>query len=195
MDFEGSLTTTTTTTSLDSTPAVVTAVTKTAFTTTVSGYTPSLDMSTIARDPSPITLSSETLSHLSSEFFTNRPVGSLQDDIEIAARELSPQNQTNFMVEIYDLLGDLTDATNAMFAWLSNFAERILDWKMLIYKPYNDFLKALDSSARVREMIKQHHSGQQRKTQATKKLGDLWQHYPELQEILSDSSRSEKWMR
>jgi hypothetical protein len=44
-------------------------------------------------------------------------------------------------------------------------------------------------------MIKQHHTAQQRKARATKKLGDLWQHYPELQEILSDSSRSEKSIR
>jgi hypothetical protein len=99
------------------------------------------------------------------------------------------------MLEIYDLFGDITDAANAQVAWLSNFAERNLDWKKLKYKRYNDFLKALDSSGRVREMIKQHHTAQQRKTRATKKLGDLWQHYPELQEILSDSSGSEKWMR
>jgi len=44
-------------------------------------------------------------------------------------------------------------------------------------------------------MLKQHHTVQQRKTWTTKKLGDLWQHYLELQEILSDSSGSEKWMR
>jgi len=64
-----------------------------------------------------------------------------------------------------------------------------------MYKRHNDFLKAIDSSGRVREMIKQHHTPQQRKTRATKKLGNLWQHYPEHQEILSDSSESEKWMR
>jgi len=115
--------------------------------------------------------------------------------VEIAARELPPQSQANFMLEIYDLFGDISDAANAQVAWLSNFAERNLDWKKLKYKRYRDFLKALDSSSRVREMIKQHHSAQQRKTRATKKLGDLWQHYPELQEILSDSSGSEKWMR
>jgi len=99
------------------------------------------------------------------------------------------------MLEIYDLFGDITDAANAQVAWLSNFAERNLDWKKLKYKRYNDILKALDSSGRVREMIKQHHTAQQRKTRATKKLGNLWQHYSELQEILSDSSGSEKWMR
>ena len=115
--------------------------------------------------------------------------------MEIAARELSPQNQANFMLEIYDLFGDITDAANAQVAWLSNFAERNLDWKKLKYKRYNDFLKALDRSGRVREMIKQHHSAQQRKARATKKLGDLWQHYPELQEILGDSNGSEKWLR
>jgi hypothetical protein len=99
------------------------------------------------------------------------------------------------MLEIYDLFGDITDAINTQVTWLSNFVERNLDWKKLKYKRYNEFLKAFDSSGRVREMIKQHHTAQQRKARATKKLGDLWQHYPELQEILSNSSGSEKWMR
>jgi len=62
------------------------------------------------------------------------------------------------------------------------------DRKKLIYKRFNDFLKALDSSGRVSEMINQHHCLQQRKIWATKKLGDLWLHYPELQEILRVSS-------
>jgi hypothetical protein len=43
-------------------------------------------------------------------------------------------------------------------------------------------------------MLKQHHTAHQRKTRATKMLGDLWQYYPELQGILTDSSGSEKWM-
>jgi hypothetical protein len=199
MHFEASLTTTTAVTSLNSTPAAATttAATTTAATTTtaITTYTASSDISTIPSDPSPVTLSSETLSHLSREFFANRPVGSLQEAVEIAARDLAPQSQANFMLEIWDLFGDITDAGNAQVAWLSNFAERNLDWKKLKYKRYNDFLKALDSSGRVREIIKQHHTAQQRKARATKKLGDLWQHYPELQEILSDSRGSEKWMR
>jgi hypothetical protein len=40
-------------------------------------------------------------------------------------------------------------------------------------------------------MIKPHHSAQQTKTWAIKELGDLWQHYTNLQEILSDCSQSE----
>jgi len=213
MDFEASLTTTTAATSLDSTPAAATttaatttaatttAATTTAATTTgatttaITTYTPSSDISTIASDPSPVTLSSETLSHLSREFFANRPVGLLQEAVEIAAWELAAQSHANFMIEIYDLFRDIRDAANAEVAWLANFAERNLDSKKLKYKRYNDFLKALDSSGRVKEMIKQHHTAQHRKIRATKKLGNLWQHYPELQEILRDSSRSEKWMR
>jgi len=57
------------------------------------------------------------------------------------------------MLEIYNLIGNITDAANAQVTWLSNFAERILDWKKLKYMQFNDFLKALDSSGRVREMI------------------------------------------
>lgn len=99
------------------------------------------------------------------------------------------------MLQIYNLFGDIANAANAQVAWVSNFEEGNLDCKKLTYERYNYFLKALDSSSRVREMIMQHHSGQQRKTRATKKLGDLWQHDPEIQEILIDSSGSEMWMR
>jgi len=99
------------------------------------------------------------------------------------------------MLKIYDLFGDITDTANTRVACLSHSAERNLDCKKLKYKQYNDFLKALNSSGRVRDMIKQYHSAQQRKTRAMKELGDVWQHNPELQEMLSDSSRSEKWMQ
>jgi hypothetical protein len=75
-----------------------------------------------------------------------------------------------------------------------NFAEKNIDYKRLKYKQYNNFLKALNISGRVEETIKHHQSVQQRKARPTKKLGDLWQHYPELQAILNDSSRIEKWM-
>jgi hypothetical protein len=77
------------------------------------------------------------------------------------------------MLEIDDIFADITDATNTLGAWLSNSAVRNLDRKKLKNMGYNDFLKALDSSGRVREMIKQHHTAQQRKIQTTKKLGNL----------------------
>jgi len=163
MDFGESLTTTTTTLSVDSTPVAVTttaatttgaatmAATTTAATaiteatsntatstaaisTTVTTYTISSDIATIASDPSPVTLVSATLSHLSGEFCSNRPVRLLQHPVEIAAQELSPQNKVNFILKIFNLFGDITDAANAQVAWLSNFAERNLHWKKLKYK-------------------------------------------------------------
>jgi hypothetical protein len=73
--------------------------------------------------------------------------------VEIAARELSPQNQAYFILEIYDPFGDITAANNAQVAWLSSFPQRNLDWKMFKYKRYNYFLKALDSSGKVRVLI------------------------------------------
>jgi hypothetical protein len=99
------------------------------------------------------------------------------------------------MHELNNVFDNITDPANTRVAWLSHCAKRNVVWKMLKYNRYNDFLKALDSSSKVREMIKLHHSAQQRKTQATKKLRDLWQHSPEVQEILSVASGSEKWMR
>jgi hypothetical protein len=98
------------------------------------------------------------------------------------------------MFKISDLIGNINNAANPEVGWLSNFAESSLAWKKLKYKQYNDFLKALDRSGRVREMIKLHLSAQARKTWALKKLGEIWQHYHELLEIQCDSSRSEKWM-
>ena len=69
--------------------------------------------------------------------------------------------------------------------WLEEVAVQAMQWHP----------KALDSSGRVREMIKHYDTAQQLKTRAMKKLVDLEQRYPELQGILSDSSGSEKWMR
>jgi len=106
-----------------------------------------------------------------------------------------PQTKRISLLASSDIFGDIIDAAKAQVAWLSIFTESNLDWNKLKSKLYNDFLKALDSSSRVRKVTKQHHSAQQRKTRATKKLGDLWQHYPEVQEILSNSSRTEVWMR
>ena len=115
--------------------------------------------------------------------------------MEIAAQELPPQSQANFKLELHDLFSESTNAADAQVAWLSNFAGSNLDLKKLKYQRYNNFLYVLDHTSMVREMIKQHHSAQQRKLQATKKLGDLWQLYPELQEILSDSCGCVKWKR
>jgi len=93
---------------------------------------------------------------------------------------------------MYDLFGDITDTANTQVTWLLNFTERILDWNKLKYQQYMTSLRCFKSSSRVREVTKQHHSEQQRKIQEIKTLGDLWQHSPKHQGILSDSSGGEK---
>jgi len=205
MDFEVSLTTTTAGMSFDSTTttAATTAATTTApttctakaTTTAVTTYTLSLDISILAIDLSPVTLLFETQSHLSREFFSDKPGRSLQEAIEITVQKHAPESQTNVALEIGDLFGDSSNTATAHVVWLSNFAGRKLDKKMLKQKWHNDFFNTLDSSGRVWEMIKQHHSAQQRKPQAMKKPGDLWQHYFELQGILDKSSGSAIGMR
>jgi hypothetical protein len=185
-----------TTTAGTTTTGTTTAGTSTAGSTTpITMCTPSTDISTIAHYPSPVTLSLVTLSHLSGDCFSNRPVGSLQQAVEIAAQELSPHIHANSMFQSYDLVGDITSGANTQVAWLSNFAENNLDWKKLKDTQHNNFLKAINSSGRVREMIKQHHSAKQRKTWATKKFGDLWQLDSNLKETLSDSSENMNCMR
>jgi hypothetical protein len=96
-------------------------------------YTPSSDISTLVNDSSPSSLSLETLSQLSREFFSNRPVGLIQEGVEIARHGLSPQNLDNFIVEIYNLFGDITNASNAQDTCMLNFAERNVNWKKLKY--------------------------------------------------------------
>ena len=81
--------------------------------------------------------------------------------MNIATRELPAQSQANLRLEHYDLFVEKIDAANAQVEWLSNFVERNLDWKILKYKQYSDFLKALDSSGRVRMMIEQHQAAKQ----------------------------------
>ena len=144
---------------------------------------------------SQVTFSSETLSHRCWNFFSNGPVRSLQEAVAITTEQLSTHNNANFRFEITDLLGDISDAPNTQVAWQLTFVNRNLDWKKFRYTWYNDLLKVPNSSGRWREMITLYHSAQQRKTWATKNLGDLWQCYSELQEILTDASGSEMWMR
>jgi hypothetical protein len=112
----------------------------------------------------------------------------------IANAEFSPQTQLNIVPIIYHLFRDISDTCRAKVLLLTNLAERILDWKKSKYKWYNHFLKALNSSSRVREIISQHHSSQLRKIRDTTKLGDLRQRYPKHQEILWTLCGSEKWM-
>jgi hypothetical protein len=98
------------------------------------------------------------------------------------------------MYKIYDLFGNITDPINAQVAWLSNIALRNLDWMKLRYKRYRDFRKTLDCSGRLRKIIQQHDSAQQRTTPASNKQRDLWQQYPELLEIRTGCRRIEKWI-
>jgi len=163
--------------------------------TPVTMYASYLDISTITSNLSSLSLSSVTLSQLSRDFFSNRTVRLLQGAVDITSWELAPESTANCILMICDLFGDITGLANTQVAWLLNFMERNLDWKKLKYMRYNDFLWAFNNSGRVREIIKQHHSARHRKTQATKKLGDLWRYHPKIQGILNHANRTENWMR
>jgi len=193
---EVSTTTAATTTSATTTAATTASATSaSATTTTVTVYVCCMDISTIASVPSPASTSSATLLQLSREFFSNRSVRLLQEAVEIGAWECSPQSHTNFLNKLHDLFGNINDGANTQVTRLLNFAEGDVDCKLLKYNRYSIFLEALNTSSSVMAMIKLHHSAQQRETWAMKMLGDLWQDYPELQEILSDSSASDMRLR
>jgi hypothetical protein len=54
--------------------------------------------------------------------------------VAIAAWQLAAQSNANVMIEIHAVVRNITNAANVPVTWLSNFAKRILDWKMLKYK-------------------------------------------------------------
>lgn len=101
--------------------------------------------------------------------------------MEITAQECSLQGNTNFMLGINDLIADICHAVDAQVTWLKNFTVSNRNLMKLKYNWYNNFLKGLDSFGRVREMMKQQYSAQQRKTEAMNKPSDLLQHSPKLQ--------------
>jgi len=80
----------------------------------------------------------------------------------IAAWEHTPHGRADFLLEIYGYFGVITNAANALVAWLSHYTERNIHWRMLEHRRYNDNLKALDSSGKVTEMVIQYHSTQKK---------------------------------
>ncbi|KAF8516074.1 hypothetical protein BDD12DRAFT_985043 [Trichophaea hybrida] len=125
-------------------------------------------------DFAPATLPSQALESLCDGFFPDRRFDSIQEAVEIAVKELTPQDQSKFMHSVYELFADIHEVSNAQVAWLS---------------------KTIDSSGWVREMVQQHNTTQKKKERATKTLGDYWQQNPELLEILNEGDGSEKWLR
>jgi hypothetical protein len=146
-------------------------------------------------DLAPATLPSQALESLCDGFFPDRRFDSIQEAVEIAVKELTPQDQSKFMHGVYELFADIHEVSNAQVAWLSKFEENNAGWRELGYKRYYDYLRTIDSSGWVREMVKQHNTAQKRKERATKQLGDYWQQNPELLEILNEGDGSEKWLR
>ncbi|KAF8251479.1 hypothetical protein K440DRAFT_637444 [Wilcoxina mikolae CBS 423.85] len=148
-----------------------------------------------AMDHAPATLPLHTLESLCDSFFQDRHFDSIQEAVAITVKELTPQDQLKFIHGIYELFSDIHEVSNAQVAWLSKFQENNAGWRELGYKRYYDYLWTIDSSGRVREMVKQHNTTQKNKDHATKKLGDYWQQSSELLKILNERDGSEKWLR
>jgi hypothetical protein len=146
-------------------------------------------------DLAPATLPSQALDSLCDGFFLDRYFDSIQVAVDIAVKELTPQDQSKFMHDLYKHSVDINKVSNAQVAWLSKFEENNAGWRELGYKRYYDYLRTIDSSGRVREMVKQHNTAQKNKDSATVKLGDYWQQSPELLEVLNKGDGSEKWLR
>ncbi|KAF8253562.1 hypothetical protein K440DRAFT_641839 [Wilcoxina mikolae CBS 423.85] len=146
-------------------------------------------------DHAPATLLLQALESLCDGFFPDRHFDSIQEAVEIAVMELTARDQSKFMHVVYELFRDIYEVSNAQVAWLSMFEENNTGWKELGYKRYYDYLRTIDSSGRIREIVKQHNTMQKNKDCATKKLEDYWQQSPELLEILNEGDGSEKWLR
>jgi hypothetical protein len=72
-------------------------------------------------DLAPATLPSQVLESLYNGFFLDRHFDSIQEAVEIAVKELTPQDQSMFMHGIYELFADIHEVSNAQVAWLSKF--------------------------------------------------------------------------
>jgi hypothetical protein len=118
----------------------------------------------------------------------------VQEAIELTGLIVNRCSDAKVIVTIFDVFSDITKSANVLFTSQSHNSERDLDWKKLKYKGYSNLLQAFISPSRVRGMIHQYCSAQQRKITAMKKLGDLGQYYPECLDIPSNRSRSERWM-
>ncbi|KAF8243478.1 hypothetical protein K440DRAFT_668652 [Wilcoxina mikolae CBS 423.85] len=146
-------------------------------------------------DHAPATLPLQALENLCDGFFPDRHFDSIQEAVEITVKKLTLQDQSKFMHGVYELFADIHKVSNAQVAWLSEFEENNTGWRELGYKRYYDYLRTIDSSGLVREMVKQHNTVQKHKDHARKKLGDYWQQTPELLEILNEGDGSEKWLQ
>ncbi|KAF8248622.1 hypothetical protein K440DRAFT_642137 [Wilcoxina mikolae CBS 423.85] len=113
--------------------------------------------SKITMDQVPANLPIQVLKSLCDGFFLDRNFNSIQEAVEIAMKELTPQDQSKFIHGVYELFTDIHEVSNA----------------------------TIDSSGQVRGMVKQHNTAQKNKNCVTKKLGDYWQQSPELLEILN----------
>ncbi|KAF8539861.1 hypothetical protein BDD12DRAFT_881578 [Trichophaea hybrida] len=128
-------------------------------------------------DLAPATLPSQALECLCDGVFPDRRFDSIQEAVQIAVRELTSQDQSKFMHGVYERIADIPEVSNAQVAWLSKFEENNAGWRELGNLRYYDYLRIIDSSGWVREMVKQHNT------------------HPELLEILNKGDGSEKWLR
>ncbi|KAF8241917.1 hypothetical protein K440DRAFT_640833 [Wilcoxina mikolae CBS 423.85] len=85
--------------------------------------------------------------------FPDRDFDSIQEAVEIAVKELTLQDQLKFMHGVYELFADIHEFSNVQVAWLSKFQEDNAGWRELGFKRYYDYLRTIDSSGRVREMV------------------------------------------
>ncbi|KAF8253227.1 hypothetical protein K440DRAFT_643209 [Wilcoxina mikolae CBS 423.85] len=145
-------------------------------------------------DHAPATLPLQVLESLCDGFFPDRHFDSIQEAVEITMKERTLQDQSKLMHGVYELFAHIHEVSNVQVAWLSEFEKNNTGWRELGHKRYYDYLRTIDSSGRIREMVKQHNTTQNNKDRVTKKLGDYWQQSPELLEILNEGDGSEKWL-
>ncbi|KAF8245004.1 hypothetical protein K440DRAFT_646635 [Wilcoxina mikolae CBS 423.85] len=115
---------------------------------------PTMDLirvTSITMHHAPITLPFQVLESLCYGFFPDRHFDSIQEAVEVAVKELTPQDQSKFMHDVYELFADIHEVSNAHVAWLSEFEENNAAWRELGYKRYYDYLRTINSSGRIGE--------------------------------------------
>ncbi|KAF8242926.1 hypothetical protein K440DRAFT_638155 [Wilcoxina mikolae CBS 423.85] len=76
----------------------------------------------------PATLPFQALESLCDGFFPDRYLDSIQEEVEITVKKLTPQDQSKFMHSVYELFADIDEVLNVQAAWLSEFKENNAGW-------------------------------------------------------------------
>ena len=107
--------------------------------------------------------------------------------------DLTPAQLAAFHCRMYEAMSNYHDNGNALVAWISS-QERTQDhWRKLGHISYDDYLKAIDPSNKVRTMLALHEQTTRRKKGSEATVQRCWAGFPELLELVSRTECESRW--